>query len=252
MSATMLEPSSSARNGRRLSSGRVKPSGRRRLPRRPGQHHVVPRPPLLDALVGQIGRIAEHGLEDRREVDRHRVAVLEVVLLLVEEPQELEGLVRVLGLAEDGPVLSVERGDADLARRAARPQHRHEVLGVPHALGRVLLDVADGPRAREIAHGDLAGGQRGLRVEVLLSRPALRLELVQLLQVVERLQHRLAVELRPPRLGVHPGAAVRRHPLRRVHEAHVELLARHLKRVAAVLGEGRGEHEHVVHRSRAA
>ena len=98
----------------------------------------------------------------------------------------------------------------------------------------------------EIAHRDLAGGERGLRVEVLLARPALRLELVQLLKVVERLQHRLAVELRPPRLGVDPGAAVAGQPLRRVHEAHVELLARHLERVAAVLGEGGAELEHVV------
>ncbi len=112
--------------------------------------------------------------------------------------------------------------------------------------GRVLLDVADGPRAREIAHRDLAGGQGGLGVEVLLARPALGLELVQLLQVVERLQHRLAVELRPPRLGVHPGAAVARHPLGGVHEAHVELLARHLERVPPVLGEGGAELQHVV------
>src|SRR5438445_117675 len=61
-------------------------------------HHVVPRLPLLDSLVREVRRIVEHRFEDRREVDRHRVAVRQVVLFLEEELQELERLVRILRL----------------------------------------------------------------------------------------------------------------------------------------------------------
>ena len=168
------------------------------------------------------------------------------MLLLVEQLQEFERLVRVLRLREHGPVLAVERRHADLPGRSARAQHRREVLGVAHVLGRILLDVADGARPREMRHRDLAGGQRGLRVEILLSRPARGLEPVELLQVVEDFEHRLAVQLWPPRLGVDPGAPVGGQPLRGMHEAHVELLAGHLNRVAPVLRERRAELQHVV------
>jgi hypothetical protein len=79
--------------------------------------------------------VVQHRLEDGREVDRHRVAVLHVVLALVEELEELEGLVGVLGLREHRPVLAVQRGHADLALRTVRPEHRLEVIGVAHVLG---------------------------------------------------------------------------------------------------------------------
>src|SRR5258706_444258 len=102
-------------------------------------------------------------------------------LLVAELGEELLGApLRLVRLA-------AERGGADLSRGPRGAQHGHEVLGIAHALGGVLLDVADGARAREVRHADLARGEGGLRVEVLLARPALGLELVQLLQIVEGL-----------------------------------------------------------------
>src|SRR5439155_23394293 len=122
----------------------------------------------------------------------------QVMFFLEEELQELERLVRILRLREYRPVLAVERGDADLAGRTVRPQQRHERLRAPEILRRVLLDVADRAGPAEPGHRDRPCGQRGQRVEVLLARPATRLELVQLLDVLERLEHGFAVELRPP------------------------------------------------------
>src|SRR5215468_801626 len=209
-------------------------------------HHVVPRLPLLDARIGEVLGIVEHRLEDGREMDRHRVTVREVVLLLVEEAEKLEGLVGILRLGEHRPVLAVERRDAHLPGGTVRAEHGLEVLGVAHVLRRVALDVADGACSREIRHGDLARGERGEGVEVLLPRPALRHVLVELLKILERLQHGAAVELGPPRLGVDPGPAVAGQPLRGMDEAHVELLPRHLHRVALVVGERGGELQHVL------
>src|SRR2546429_625148 len=52
------------------------------------EHGVVPGLPLLDAWVREVLGVVEHGLEDRCQMDRHRMAVGQVMLLLVEQLQE--------------------------------------------------------------------------------------------------------------------------------------------------------------------
>jgi len=91
----------------------AEPDGQEAIRLQPGHHHIVPGLPLLDPLVGEIGGIVDHRLEDRRQVDGDRVAVRQVVLFLVEEPQELEGLVRILRLGEDGRDLIADLRDEE-------------------------------------------------------------------------------------------------------------------------------------------
>ena len=142
-------------------------------------------------------------------MDRHRVQVLDVLLLLEEELDKLGRLFRVLRILEDHPGLSIDLGSRLLPGWPMRLHHHPEVLGIACPLGRVLLDVARAPAIALVEHGGLASGQVGEGVQIAMAQPARRQDRgVEFLVEIEHLDDLLLGEGGPAGLEVEEPAAV--------------------------------------------